>query len=151
MYDVVFEAAVAGIEEKLSQFGVEDAKQLAQRCAESFKEAKGLAQGSLEHTDDYTNTAKQDSPASTSGSSFAVFSMGDMWPPSILIDEEHISGPHPISLIDWEFSGPALPLQDIAQLGKACPSKASLRLNTLSHFLYDTLSTTQIRNTSYDA
>ncbi|KZT43968.1 hypothetical protein SISSUDRAFT_318903 [Sistotremastrum suecicum HHB10207 ss-3] len=47
----------------------------------------------------------------TSAPARTVFSVGDLWPPSVLLNE---SGSK-IGIIDWEFAGLGAPLQDMAQ------------------------------------
>ena len=41
-----------------------------------------------------------------------VFSVGDLWPPSIIMSEDSVN----LGIIDWEFAGFAAPMQDMAQL-----------------------------------
>jgi hypothetical protein len=43
-----------------------------------------------------------------------IFSMGDFWPPSILLDDDKDR----VAVVDWEFAGFALPMQDMVQLGE---------------------------------
>jgi aminoglycoside phosphotransferase (APT) family kinase protein len=43
-----------------------------------------------------------------------VFSIGDFWPPSILVDDDKDR----VNIVDWEFAGFAPPMQDMAQLGE---------------------------------
>lgn len=43
-----------------------------------------------------------------------VFSVGDFWPPSILLDDDKDR----VGIVDWEFAGFAPPMQDMAQLGE---------------------------------
>ncbi|PVF98173.1 hypothetical protein CPB86DRAFT_705481 [Serendipita vermifera] len=100
MNEVVYEAAVKGISEKLTSFGIADADILGRRCVQAFEVARS-------GTRDRSNIQE-----STKETLPMAFSMGDMWPPSILLDETRDSS----ALIDWEFAGPALSLQDLSQL-----------------------------------
>lgn len=53
-------------------------------------------------------------PSRKEPSGLRVFSVGDFWPPSILVDDER----NRLGIIDWEFAGFAPPMQDMAQLGE---------------------------------
>lgn len=92
---VVFELAVKSIASRLETHGISDYGLLAERCAQHFV---------------FTQSVCSD-PDNTSAL-LPVFSMGDLWPPSILVDNAR----NRLGLVDWEFAGPSLPLADLAQL-----------------------------------
>jgi hypothetical protein len=113
MKEVVYEAAVKGIPEKLASFSISDADILGQRCIQAFEAARWATKSAL----DGNGLEKENLPM--------VFAMGDMWPPSILLENTHNTS----ALIDWEFAGPALPLQDLSQLCECFEIRKTSLLN----------------------
>ncbi|QRV91265.1 phosphotransferase enzyme family protein [Ceratobasidium sp. AG-Ba] len=63
--------------------------------------------------DDLTRSAIESFELQTKYEEELAFSLGDCWPPSLLVLDERGSG---LAVIDWEFAGMNFPLQDIAQL-----------------------------------
>lgn len=51
-----------------------------------------------------------DQGTNRNGSGLHVFSVGDFWPPSILLDDDKDR----VCIVDWEFAGYAPPMQDMA-------------------------------------
>ncbi|KAG8796407.1 hypothetical protein FRC17_008003, partial [Serendipita sp. 399] len=96
-HDVIYEHAVKVIGPRISSQGISDAEMLASRVYQSFEDTTRLVNGQ-----------EGDEPANVQ----PVFSMGDLWPASVLVDRENLR----LGLIDWEFAHLDLPLSDIAQL-----------------------------------
>ena len=88
--NVVFTVAVEPIKAILERFQVPDAVEIYDAILHEF------------------NDSYRRDPSNK------VFSMGDLWPPSILVKQ---SGNTSLGLIDWEFACVAPPSQDMGQLG----------------------------------
>jgi hypothetical protein len=120
MNQVVYEVAVKGIPEKLASFGISDADILGQRCIQAFEAALWAKKSAL----DGNGLEKGNLPM--------VFAMGDMWPPSILLETTRNTS----ALIDWEFAGPTLPLQDLSQLCECSELRRKTTLLNLSRYSF---------------
>lgn len=91
--DLVKLATVDTIVDYLELFGIQGRERLQEIVAQSHNEG----------------ASRKEQPGLV-----RVFSMGDFWPPSILVDDENDR----VNIIDWEFAGFAPPMQDMAQLGE---------------------------------
>ena len=90
--EVVFKEAVVPLKGILDNFGIKDAEELYNTVSSEFDDRIQEGSGAL-----------------------CVFSMGDLWPGSVLINFSE--NERMIGLIDWEFAGFASPTQDMGQFG----------------------------------